>query len=49
VCHTKRGVNIVAHGLAKEVIHRVGDRIWIEDTIPCISHIVSLELSVLSL
>ena len=49
VCHTKRGANGAAHGLAKEAIRCAGDRIWMEDTSPCISHIVSLELSALSL
>jgi hypothetical protein len=45
VCHTKRGANGAAHGLAKEAIHGVGDRIWMEETpLPCISHIVNLEL-----
>jgi hypothetical protein len=48
-CHTKRGVNGAAHKLAKEATWCFSDKIWLEETPSCIFHIVSLELSALSL
>jgi hypothetical protein len=48
ICHTKRGAIGVAHRLAKEAT-RCYDKIWLEETPSCISHIVSLKLSTLLL
>jgi hypothetical protein len=49
ICHTKRGANGAVHGLAKEATWCYSDKIWLKETPSCISHIVSLELSTLSL
>ena len=49
VCHTKREANGAAHGLAKEATRDFINKIWLEDTPSCISHIVNLELSALLL
>jgi ribonuclease HI len=49
VRHTKREANGAAHGLAKEATRCFSDKIWLEDTPSCISHIVNLELSALLL
>jgi hypothetical protein len=34
----------LAHGLAKEATRCISDRIWLENTPTCISHIVNLGL-----
>jgi hypothetical protein len=49
VCHTKWEANGAAHGLAKEATRCFNDKIWLEDTPSCISHIANLELSALLL
>jgi ribonuclease HI/exonuclease III len=49
VRHAKREANEAAHGLAKEATRCLSDKIWLEDTPSCISHIVNLELSALLL
>jgi hypothetical protein len=45
----KREANGAAHGLVKEATRCFSDKIWLEDTPYCISHIVNLELSALLL
>ena len=49
ISHTKWGANGAVHGLAKGATRCYSDKIWLEETPPCISHIVSLELSAISL
>ena len=49
VCHTKWEANGAAHGLAKEATRYIIDKIWLEDTSSCISHIVNLEVFALLL
>ncbi|XP_059429871.1 uncharacterized protein LOC132163564 isoform X2 [Corylus avellana] len=49
VMHTKRNVNQAAHGLAKHAVRNQMDRIWIEEIPSCISNIVVLEHSALSI
>ena len=43
VGHIKRGANGATHELAKEVIRRDSDNIWMEEYPPCISQIVVSE------
>lgn len=47
--HVKREVNAAANTLAKEASKSPIEKVWIEETPTCISHIVNLELIVLSL
>jgi hypothetical protein len=48
-CMTKWGANGAAHGLVKEATPCYSDKIWLEETPSCISHIMSLKFSALSL
>jgi ribonuclease HI len=43
ICHTKRATNYAAHGLAKEAILNVIDRVWMEEIPSCIYDFVTLE------
>ncbi|XP_059429714.1 uncharacterized protein LOC132163437 isoform X3 [Corylus avellana] len=49
VMHTKRDANQAAHGLAKQVVRNQMDCVWIEEISSCISNIVVLEHSTLSI
>jgi hypothetical protein len=49
VSHTKRDGNNAVHALAKEASRTVTDNTWIEEVPNCISNIVILEQSALSL
>lgn len=49
ISHVRREANGAAHGLAKEAIRTVMDKIWMEETPVYIFNIVSLEHTALSL
>jgi hypothetical protein len=49
IAHTKREGNQAAHELAKFAVRNQLDRTWVEEIPECISVIVSLELSALSI
>jgi ribonuclease HI len=49
ISHLCIEANDAAHGLAKEAIWSVMDKVWMEETRECISHIVSLECKALLL
>jgi hypothetical protein len=49
VVHVKRDANAATHGLAREAVTHVVDKVWLEEVPPCIYGIISREIAVLML